>query len=72
MQFLAQIGLTSADGRLSFTKLMALSVLAVSAATGTFDSTLGSALLAASFGIKGWLSTRPQPVQANELDQKGP
>jgi hypothetical protein len=67
MTFLAQIGLTSADGRLSFSKSMAIAVLVVSAKTGAFDSMLGSALLAASFGIRGWLGSKTPTKTTNEL-----
>ncbi len=46
------IGLTGADGRLSFSKLVIIAVLALSAATGTFGLGIATLAVASSHGTK--------------------
>jgi hypothetical protein len=54
--FFGFIGLTGADGRLSFSKLVTVAVLALSAVTGTFGLGIAVAALASSFGAKTFLA----------------
>jgi hypothetical protein len=50
------LGLTGSDGRLSFSKMVTLTVLALSVITGTFGLGIAVAALAASFGAKTFLA----------------
>jgi hypothetical protein len=52
----AFIGLTGPDGHLSFSKMVTLTVLGMSVATGTFGLGIAIAALSASFGVKAWLA----------------
>ena len=52
----AFLGLTGPDGHLSFSKMVTLTVLALSAWTGTFGLGIAVAALSASFGVKAWLA----------------
>lgn len=52
----AFLGLTGPDGHLSFSKMVTITVLALSAVTGTFGLGIAVAALSASFGVKAWLA----------------
>lgn len=55
-QFATFLGLTGPDGHLSFSKMVTITVLALSAVTGTFGLGIAVAALSASFGVKAWLA----------------
>lgn len=52
----AFLGLTGPDGHLSFSKMVTLTVLALSFVTGTFGLGIAVAALSASFGVKAWMA----------------
>lgn len=56
MRLAAFLGLTGPDGHLSFSKMVTLTVLALSYVTGTFGLGIAIAALSASFGVKAWLA----------------
>ncbi len=56
MRLAAALGLTGADGHLSFSKMVTVTVLVLSYLTGTFSLGIAIAALTASFGVKAWLA----------------
>lgn len=56
MRVFSWLGLTGADGNLSFSKMVTLTVLALSFATGTFGLGIAVAAIAASFGNRMFLA----------------